>query len=149
MSTSRIIDSPLGYLQLTASNGQLASVTFLPRSMPDDGSNVEPEDGWVLREAAGQLSEYFQGSRRQFELPLLLQGTEFQDAVWTAIQDIPWGSTTSYQELAEQLGETAGSARAVGQACGANPIPIVVPCHRVVGSDGNLRGYTGGVGRKR
>jgi len=108
----------------------------------------EPGDDPLLRRAAHQLDEYFAGTLQTFDLPLRPQGTEFQQAVWKALQDIPYGETASYGELARKIGQPTAS-RAVGLANGRNPISIVIPCHRVVGANGSLVGYGGGVERKR
>ncbi len=101
-----------------------------------------------LRELAEQLSAYFRGARRDFDLPLAPQGTAFQLSVWKALTAIPYGQTCSYQHIAEQIGK-AKAVRAVGAANGANPLPIVVPCHRVIGSNGKLTGFGGGLPLKR
>ena len=100
------------------------------------------------RQALGQLAEYFAGSRQDFDLPLRPQGTAFQQTVWQALLDIPYGTTESYGELARRIGQPTAS-RAVGLANGRNPISIVIPCHRVVGANGSLTGYGGGIERKR
>ncbi|MCS6952265.1 MAG: methylated-DNA--[protein]-cysteine S-methyltransferase [Bryobacterales bacterium] len=102
----------------------------------------------LLRAVRGQLLEYFRGKRRAFDLPLELRGTPFQRRVWQELTRIPYGATRSYGEIARAIGEP-GAARAVGQACGANPVPIVVPCHRVIAAHGGLGGYGGGLRLKR
>jgi len=102
----------------------------------------------LLNEAARQLEEYFAGGRRTFELPLDLRGTDFQLRVWNALLEIPYGETRSYGQLASKL-DLPGAARAVGAANGANPIALIVPCHRVIGAGGRLCGYGGGLDRKR
>ena len=102
----------------------------------------------VLTEARHQLEQYFQGSRRQFELPLQRSGTRFQHLVWNMLEQIPYGQATTYQALADRIGGKA-IARTVGNACGRNPVPIIVPCHRVLSSDGLLTGYVGGIWRKK
>jgi methylated-DNA-[protein]-cysteine S-methyltransferase len=118
-----------------------------------EGKGVrEPETDWryhtePLQKALGQLEAYFAGNLRSFDLPLNLEGTPFQLVVWRALQDIPYGQTISYGELARRIGNPNGS-RAVGLANGSNPIPIVVPCHRVIGSNGKLTGYGGGLCNK-
>ena len=106
-----------------------------------------PVDG-SLDEAAGQLGEYFAGERRTFDLPLAPEGTDFQRRVWAQLRAIPYGSTSTYGEVARAIGATNGF-RAVGLANGRNPIAIIVPCHRVIGADGSLTGYAGGMERKR
>ena len=144
------VDTPLGRLRLIAVREGLAGIAF-------DGDRYAPpqDPAWVrdpelpaLRRAAAQLTAYFAGERRTFDLPLAPNGTAFQRAVWKAIATVPAGETISYAELARRAGHP-GSARAVGAATGRNPIAIVVPCHRIVGSDGSLTGYAGGLDRKR
>jgi methylated-DNA-[protein]-cysteine S-methyltransferase len=102
----------------------------------------------VLVQAARELAEYFAGDRRDFDVPVGPPGTPFQQAVWAELRRVPYGTTTTYGALAARLG-SPGAVRAVGSANGRNPVAVLVPCHRVVGSDGNLRGYAGGVERKR
>lgn len=115
---------------------------------------LEPDSDWreddndILRDAKMQLDEYFAGGRRDFDLPLSLIGTEFQKRVWLTLAKIPWGSTFSYKELATHIGKPTAT-RAVGAANGRNPIPIVLPCHRVIGADGSLTGFGGGLPAKR
>jgi methylated-DNA-[protein]-cysteine S-methyltransferase len=111
---------------------------------------VPPSEDPVLSEATAQLSAYFAGELRSFDLPLRASGTAFQRRVWDELRSIPYGETTSYSQVAASIGLAPGhSSRAVGMANGANPIPIVVPCHRVIGADGSLTGYGGGLDRKR
>jgi methylated-DNA-[protein]-cysteine S-methyltransferase len=100
-------------------------------------------------DARTQLAEYFAGRRRRFELPLAMDGTPFQRRVWQALREIPYGRTTTYGELARRIGRSPSASRAVGMANGRNPIAVVVPCHRVVGADGSLTGFGGGLERKR
>jgi methylated-DNA-[protein]-cysteine S-methyltransferase len=109
-----------------------------------------PEQGWnpVLRRAASQLQEYLSGARRHFDLELDLRGTPFQRRVWTQLQEIPYGSTRSYGQVAARIGRPR-SSRAVGAANGCNPVPVVVPCHRVIGGNGTMVGYAGGLELKR
>jgi methylated-DNA-[protein]-cysteine S-methyltransferase len=150
------IDSPVGPLRLAAEGESVTAILFRHH----DGRGAEaraappPEreraDGDpLLRCVAVQLAEYFAGDRRVFDLPLGLRGTDFQRRVWGELLRIPYGATTSYGAVAAALGLPPGAARAVGLANGANPISIVVPCHRVVGADGSLTGYGGGLDRKR
>jgi methylated-DNA-[protein]-cysteine S-methyltransferase len=117
------------------------------RHRPPDSIFGTPDPD-AFSEVENQLTEYFDGTRTTFELPLTMLGTPFQQRVWTALQEIPYGETISYGELAEQLGNPKAS-RAVGLANGKNPVSIIVPCHRVVGSNGDLTGYGGGIERKR
>ena len=141
---TRTIDSPVGPLLLT-SNG--SAVTRLLFDVPPDPSwSTEPSP--VLLEAVRQLEEYFAGERREFDLPLEPAGTPFQLTVWAALRDIPYAETINYGQLAGRVGNPNAS-RAVGLANGRNPISIVVPCHRVIGADGSLTGYGGGLDRKR
>lgn len=141
------MDSPIGPLRLHTDGTSLTAVEFTPFAEPAGAAN----DGQlVLVEAKRQLRAYFDGDLRSFDLPLAPTGaTEFRRRVWAALCQIPYGATTSYGVMARGLGLAAGASRAVGTANGANPIPIVVPCHRVVGADGSLTGYAGGVERKR
>lgn len=138
--------SPIGELHLVAVGAALCAV-ILPNGEPPVGARETPEHP-VLREAARQLREYFDGGRRSFELPLSPRGTAFQRDVWKRLQAIPFGAVRSYGELARELGHPSAS-RAVGAANGRNPLAVVVPCHRVIGSDGSLTGYAGGIGVKR
>ncbi len=144
------IDTPLGALRLAATSGGLVGIAF-----EGDRYSPAPTDAWIrdpefppLRAAAAQLAAYFAGRRARFELALAPRGTPFQQAVWKAIATVPAGETISYAELARRAG-CPGSARAAGAATGRNPLAIVVPCHRIVGSDGSLTGYAGGLERKR
>lgn len=146
--THTVIDSPLGPLTLVASDEVLSGVYMnAQRHAPgDEVFGVPDPEGFA--EAARQLREYFDGERRTFDLPLAMRGTDFQRTVWSALCDIPYGETVSYGELAERIGRP-GASRAVGLANGRNPISIIVPCHRVIGADGSLTGYGGGIDRKR
>ncbi|MCW2607606.1 MAG: cysteine methyltransferase [Frankiales bacterium] len=138
------IPSPLGEVLLEASGGVLVRAGFAPFELPD--GEPAPDDP-VLAQAARELGEYFAGTRRSFTVPVGPPGTPFQQAVWAELQRIPAGETRTYAELAARLG-SPGAVRAVGSANGRNPVAVLVPCHRVIGSDGNLRGYAGGVERK-
>lgn len=144
------IESPLGTLRLAATPAGLASISFADETgMPPPGPAwIHDPASPVLRRAASQLGEYFAGRLRVFDLPLSPSGTPFQHAVWKAIATVPAGETISYTELARRAGHP-GSFRAVGAATGRNPLAIVVPCHRIVGADGSLTGYAGGLARKR
>jgi methylated-DNA-[protein]-cysteine S-methyltransferase len=139
------VPSPVGDLLLVAVDGALTQVHFAPFEPPD----TEPSpDEPVLVEAARQLTEHFAGERTEFDLPLAPPGTAFQQRVWEELRRIPYGTTATYGELAARLGDPK-CVRAVGLANGRNPIAVVVPCHRVIGSDGKLRGYAGGIERKQ
>ncbi|HEY0636632.1 MAG TPA: methylated-DNA--[protein]-cysteine S-methyltransferase [Pseudonocardiaceae bacterium] len=146
--THTVVDSPVGALTLVARDGVLSGLYLeQQRHRPPADIFGERVTGGFAAERE-QLTAYFDGRLTEFDLPLALAGTEFQRRVWTALCDIPFGETTSYGELAERLGRPTAS-RAVGLANGKNPISIVVPCHRVVGSGGALTGYGGGLPRKR
>jgi methylated-DNA-[protein]-cysteine S-methyltransferase len=137
------MDTPVGPLGLVASDTALRAVLF-------DGSRVRPEGrSPVLAEAARQLAAYFSGDLVSFDLPFELDGTEFQRRCWLALASIPYGQTVSYGEQARRLGLGSDAARAVGAANGQNPLPIVLPCHRVIGANGSLTGFGGGLHRKR
>jgi methylated-DNA-[protein]-cysteine S-methyltransferase len=142
---SLVVATPVGRLELVEAGGALVAIRF---DAPPDGSDAARRGSAVLDDARRQLEEYVAGTRRVFDLPLRPPGTEFQRRVWQAVARLPWGTTTTYGALARDLGLPVGAARAVGAANGANPLPIVVPCHRVVGSDGRLTGYAGGLARK-
>jgi methylated-DNA-[protein]-cysteine S-methyltransferase len=142
---STVIASPVGSLLLQADDGGLTGIWFVGNGEPALGDlDSDP----VLRAAAEQLAEYFAGRRTRFDLPLAATGTPFQRAVWDALQEIPYGRTWSYADLALHIGKPR-AVRAVGAANGRNPLPIVVPCHRVVGANGTLTGYGGGLENKR
>lgn len=134
--------TPIGELTLIASDRGLREINLpLPERRPAAPAG-ESADHPILTAARTQLNEYFRGERRDFELPLDADGTPFQKEVWTALRQIPYGVTESYGELATRVGRP-GAARAVGGANGRNPLPIVVPCHRVIGASGALTGYAG------
>src|ERR1700722_7949701 len=141
--------SPLGKLKLVASETGLIAILWEndnPRRVPLTGL-VEDNDRKILVETERQLKEYFSGKRNEFSIPLDMRGTAFQKDVWRALQAIPFGTTLSYGQIAKQLGRPTAS-RAVGAANGRNPISIVVPCHRVIGSAGKLTGFAGGLDAK-
>jgi methylated-DNA-[protein]-cysteine S-methyltransferase len=149
MNAYTYVDSPIGRLLLTSDGSALTGLFMEPHR------KAQSIDGWVedaavepLAEAVRQLREYFAGKRREFDLPLRLQGTPFQQRVWRELTEIPFGETWSYGELAKRISKPSAS-RAVGLANGRNPISIMVPCHRVIGADGSLTGYGGGLPRKR
>ncbi|MFC8513645.1 methylated-DNA--[protein]-cysteine S-methyltransferase [Streptomyces sp. NPDC057257] len=142
------IDSPVGELLLVGDGTALVSLS-LPgqRNAPVVGAGWRRDDE-AFGEAARQLADYFAGRLTRFELNLAPVGTEFQQRVWRALDDIPYGGTTTYGELAARLGVPRDEIRAVGAAVGANPLLLVRPCHRVIGADGSMRGYAGGVETK-
>ena len=156
MTTFRRFASPVGELVLTASDSGLTGIYF-PTSrhgpprvergdwVEDDGRGAA---GAILASACQQLEEYFAGTRTAFDVPLAASGTTFEQRVWDLLRAIPYGTTTSYGALAHRLGDPRAT-RAVGAANGKNPIPIIVPCHRVVGARGELTGFGGGIDRKR
>src|SRR5438067_11894214 len=138
-----IVDSPIGPLGVIASDTALEAVLF-------DGVRILPEGASpVLAEAARQLDAYFAGDLVEFDLPLELHGTEFNRRCWLALSSIPYGQTVSYGEQARRLGLGPEAARPVGAANGQNPLPIVLPCHRVIGANGSLTGFGGGLDVKR
>ncbi len=137
------IHTPLGIAKLEGDESGLASISVLNDDIP--ASTVIPE---LLEDAVYQLQEYFEGTRDSFSLKLSPNGTDFQKRVWDGLQDIPYGKTISYLELSKTLGDVK-AIRAVAAANGKNPLWIVIPCHRVIGSDGSLTGYAGGLHRKK
>lgn len=163
--------SPVGPLRLVERQGALSAVDFLGEmpSGPGESRSVQraaeraaagvrpdglplgdrADDDPLLREAVRQLAAYFARELKEFDLPLAPVGTDFQVRVWTALQAIPYGEVATYGEVARGLGMTGHAARAVGLANGRNPIPVVIPCHRVVGASGALTGYGGGMARKQ
>lgn len=147
---SRTVDSPLGSLTLVASAKGLRAVLYpgsaTPTKLPTQ--ITEDPDQPVLCQAAQQITEYFTGQRTNFNLPLDLRGTPFQMAVWRSLSSIPYGSTLSYSQQATHLGRPK-AIRAIGRALGCNPIPIILPCHRIIGTNGMLVGYSGGLHFKR
>ena len=136
-------DSPAGRLVLTERDGALIRLRFAPAEYSVD----DPGETDLLLETKEQLKEYFAGKRKAFDLPLSPQGTPFQAEVWRALSEIPYGETASYREIAEKIGRPR-ACRAVGMACRRNPLPIIIPCHRVIGKDGSLTGYEGGLAVK-
>jgi methylated-DNA-[protein]-cysteine S-methyltransferase len=144
--THRIVESPIGPLLIGAGDGELTLLytSRFPEHRPGGG---DADDEAVLDETERQLGRYFEGTLTEFDLPIGPRGTPFQQRVWAALCDIPYGETISYGELARRVGRP-GSARAVGAANGSNPISIIVPCHRVIGANGKLTGYGGGLPRK-
>ena len=146
---STFLDSPVGKLHLLAHDSALIALVWRigrHSDLPFANARVDANHA-VLRETARQLDEYFAGRRRDFDVPLEPRGTDFQRSVWQALRAIPFGETRSYGELARQLGNPA-AMRAVGAANGGNPISIIVPCHRVIGANGSLTGFGGGIPAK-
>ena len=138
------IDSPIGPLILAADEEGLRRIDFVNGRHPAQPDPSWHEDEKALKETMAQLRAYFAGKLEDFDLPLAPEGTEFQRKVWKRLCDIPFGETISYGELAKRIGNPNAS-RAVGLANGSNPIPIIIPCHRVIGSNGKLTGYGGGL----
>lgn len=135
-------NSPIGELYLVEEDNYLIEINFSP--IVEDITEMETK---LLTECKKELDEYFKGERREFTIPLKLYGTDFQKKVWNALIDIPYGETRSYKEIAINLGNPKG-CRAVGMANNRNPIPIIIPCHRVIGADKKLVGYGGGIEKK-
>jgi len=147
MTYKTSLPSPIGPITLL-SDGKSITGLYM-RSEPGEAAGAQQSDSCEpLNAAKEQIDEYFAGTRTDFDLPLSLRGTDFQRRVWQALQTIPFGQTISYAELAQRVGIPKGP-RAVGQANGANPVSIIVPCHRVIAADGTLGGYGGGLDRKR
>ncbi len=146
---SHLLATPVGALELEATDDGLTRLAFLdrapgsPKAAPRGGTDAEVH----IRAARKQLLEYFKGARRRFELQLDLRGTDFEWRVWELLLTIPYGRTRTYGSLARELGGV-GMSRAVGGAVGSNPVPIIVPCHRVIGADGSLTGFGGGLPKK-
>ncbi len=149
MRAHTVVDSPVGPLTLVALDGALAGLYMDRQLYRPEEATFGDRDPSLFDAATGQLEEYFAGRRTVFDLPLALVGTPFQRAVWEALLEVPFGETVTYGELARRIGRPPSSARAVGMANGHNPISVIVPCHRVVGSTGSLTGYGGGIERKR
>ncbi|KRE26145.1 methylated-DNA--[protein]-cysteine S-methyltransferase [Agromyces sp. Soil535] len=138
------LDSPIGRIELVGDDAAVTGLSIeCEGALPHDGEPERSND--VLDDARTQLREYFAGARTRFDVPVRLTGTPFQQAVWAELERLGWGEATSYGALAAAVGKP-GSARAIGGAVGANPIPIIVGCHRVLASDGRITGYSGGDG---
>jgi len=142
MQFKKYIDSPIGCIEVCTSSTALLSVAFVEAKLEDS-----PDAPIILDSACNQLLEYFAGDRQNFELTLSLQGTDFQKQVWKSLVAVPFGRTSTYKKQSQSLGNPK-AIRAVGTANGRNPIAVVIPCHRIVGSDGSLTGYAGGLSRK-
>ena len=154
----RVVPSPVGPIRLRADRaGRLTGLRIggdvhapapAPAPSPDHPGDLEEGGTHVLDDAVAQLAEYFEGRRRCFDLPLATEGSPFQRRVWDQLLQIPFGTTTSYGQMATELGRP-GAARAVGHANARNPIAVIIPCHRVVGASGSLTGYGGGIAVKQ
>ncbi len=138
------INSPIGILEIKGDENGIASILFIDEEVENISKKIQNE----LKNAVSQLQEYFQGKRETFSIKLNPNGTEFQKKVWQQLSEIPFGKTLSYQQIANQLGDPK-VIRAAASANGKNPISVVIPCHRVIGSDGSLTGYAGGLHRKK
>ncbi|MEV7673436.1 methylated-DNA--[protein]-cysteine S-methyltransferase [Streptomyces sp. NPDC000963] len=154
MTVYAYVDGPLGEMLLVGRLAPGGRAVLRSLSLPEQKGAVVVEDGWTrapgaFEEVAGQLREYFAGERERFEVPVDGDaGTEFQRRVWRVLEDVPYGTTVSYGEVARRVGSAGAGVRAVGTAIGRNPLLVVRPCHRVIGADGALRGYAAGVERK-
>jgi methylated-DNA-[protein]-cysteine S-methyltransferase len=145
-----VMTSPVGDLRIVEHNGAITAIEYAPfRDHDGRPRGTRQDDHPVLVEAVQQLRAYFARELKEFDLPLDPQGSEFQKAVWQQLLAIGYGDTASYGEIARRLGRSNAASRAVGLANGSNPIPIVIPCHRVIGADGTLTGYAGGIERKQ
>ena len=143
------VASPIDELMITADDEGLTGLFCTPHR-----GRAEPQEHWRrddagLRDVTDQLAAYFAGELTEFDVRLAPKGTAFQSEVWTALREVPYGTTTTYGALARRLDKPIGAARAIGACNGRNPISIIVPCHRVIGADGNIIGYAGGLDRKR
>jgi methylated-DNA-[protein]-cysteine S-methyltransferase len=145
-----VMESPIGDLRIVERDGSITAIEFSPfRDHDGRPRGARDDDNAVLSEAVRQLRAYFDRDLKEFDLPLAPVGSDFQRSVWAQLQAIGYGDTASYGEIARRLGKSNAASRAVGLANGSNPIPIVIPCHRVIGADGTLTGYAGGIERKQ
>ncbi|RNL79888.1 methylated-DNA--[protein]-cysteine S-methyltransferase [Nocardioides marmorisolisilvae] len=146
-----VMPSPIGDLRIIGDDEAIQAIEFSPFRGLADGKPIgeRADDHPLLSRAVEQLTAYFNRELRDFDLPLAPAGTKFQREVWDQLVGIKWGETASYGEIAHRLGHTNAASRAVGLANGRNPIPIVIPCHRVIGANGSLTGYAGGLERKQ
>ena len=142
----QLLDTPIGPLRLLSTGSHLAAIEFANQFTDSTHDSCTTDE--VLERSARQLQEYFAGQRKTFDLPLAPDGTDFQRTVWKALSAIPWGAVCSYADIARAI-DKPKAVRAVGAANGRNPLPIVVPCHRVIGSNGSLTGFAGGLEMKR
>jgi methylated-DNA-[protein]-cysteine S-methyltransferase len=146
--THAITDSPIGPLTLVAEDGALVVLSMQSQKRGPDTASLGERDDQAFTDVVQQLGDYFAGERTEFDVPLRPEGDPFKQRVWALLRQIPYGETRSYGDLARELGDP-NLAQAVGAANGRNPIGIIVPCHRVIGADGSLVGYAGGLDRKR
>ena len=146
-----VMPSPIGDLRIVERDGSIVAIEFSPFDQPADGRplGARSDDEPVLAEAVRQLTAYFARERTDFDLPLAPVGSAWQQSVWDQLKKIGYGETASYGQIAARLGKSNAASRAVGLANGSNPIPIVIPCHRVIGANGTLTGYAGGLDRKQ
>jgi methylated-DNA-[protein]-cysteine S-methyltransferase len=145
-----VMDSPIGELRIVERDGAITAIEFSPfRDHDGRPRGARDDENAVLAEAVRQLRAYFDRDLKEFDLPLDPTGSDFQRSVWARLVTIGYGETASYGQIAKQLGKSNAASRAVGLANGSNPIPIVIPCHRVIGADGTLTGYAGGIERKQ
>tara|TARA_Y200000002_G_scaffold383234_1_gene404266 strand:+ start:415 stop:873 length:459 start_codon:yes stop_codon:yes gene_type:complete len=135
------LETPIGFMRLLSNGQQLYNLSFQETDGPEDPDQITE---WTKT----QLKEYYHGTRTSFNIPLLLDGSEFESNVWSALQEIPYSTTTSYKLIAQQI-DHPKAMQAVGSANARNPIAVIVPCHRVIGHDGDLKGYAGGIERKK
>lgn len=150
-----VMESPIGFLELTEDDGYITKICFVENNehaqsdmyRKENGPGVQEDQPEVLTEAVRQLREYFAGRRKDFSIPLAPAGTDFQKKVWKELTHIPYGETRSYGEIARLMGNPR-ACRAVGMANHNNPIPVLIPCHRVIGKNGELTGYAGGLEKK-
>lgn len=145
------MESPIDELRIVAADGAITAIEFSPFRPAGEGPLLGERDDAdpLLVEAKRQLAAYFAGDSKDFDLPLAPKGTDFQQRVWEQLRQVGWGETATYGQIAHRLGMTNAASRAVGLANGRNPIPIVIGCHRVIGANGTLTGYAGGLERKQ
>lgn len=145
------MESPIDQLRIVAADGAITAIEFSPFRPEGEGPVLGERDDTdpLLVEAKRQLAAYFAGDSKDFDLPLAPKGTDFQQRVWDQLRQVGWGETATYGQIAHRLGMTNAASRAVGLANGRNPIPIVIGCHRVIGANGTLTGYAGGLERKQ
>ena len=145
-----LMNSPVGELRIVEHDGAISAIEYSPfRDQDGRPRGARQDDHPVLVEAVSQLTAYFARELKEFDLPLAPVGSTFQKSVWDQLLQIGYGDTASYGEIARRLGKSNAASRAVGLANGSNPIPIVIPCHRVIGANGTLTGYAGGIERKQ